>query len=191
MSYSCTQASEYSLHSFRHAINCDTKPKELSSFIVYVTAFFAPRGGWNETDVFLLSWPAESEINDKANVSVSFCAYILFSFFHGLKMIWSKFANDKKRRESQTKETWCWCLCFGALNQYPCSPGLAWEVAFQKCRNLLFCFAFFFSLPKRLWRFHESRFFGRWETSLVCVQPNTTRSYWDTARRCQSMLAIL
>lgn len=41
MSDSCTQASESSLHSFRPAIKCDTKPKEASSFTVYVTAFFS------------------------------------------------------------------------------------------------------------------------------------------------------
>lgn len=76
MSYSCTQASEYSLRSFRHAIKCDTKPRELSSFILYVTAFFAPRGGGNETDVFLRFWPAESEVDDEATTSVS----VTFSF---------------------------------------------------------------------------------------------------------------
>lgn len=81
MSYSCTQASEYSLHSFRHAIKCDTKPRELSSFILYVTAFFAPRGGGNETDVFLRFWPAESEVDDEATTSVSWSAGLCtFSF---------------------------------------------------------------------------------------------------------------
>lgn len=214
MSYSCTQASEYSLHSFRHAINCDTKPKELSSFIVYVTAFFAPRGGWNETDLFLQLWPVESEINDKANISIttprSICRIVYlcmhFFFFFLVRRLSKKNAQCGQsswliRREAclHLLKTCCWCLCFWPLNQrlvHQVWSETSLSEIHKKLNcmseshmNLLFCFAFCSPSAFDAYTRSVSEAAGK-HLWFVC---NIIRLAYtgDTARRCQSMLAPL